>query len=93
MNGRGCCEQIESSDIQKLLEPQGEDLSESELKEIFNLQCPEDEASKSIENVEFNKNNLKKGLRMENYEVSHISFYGTKSNFKVSAVYRSELKF
>lgn len=59
-------EQIESSDIQELLESQDEDLTEIDLEEMLNSQSIEEEASMSTENVTFNLKILSEGLRMAN---------------------------
>ncbi|CAH2098324.1 unnamed protein product [Euphydryas editha] len=64
--GRDGFEQIESSDIQELLESQDEDLTKTDLEEILNLQPIEEEASTSNENVTFHLKNLNEGLRMAN---------------------------
>ncbi|GBP35703.1 hypothetical protein EVAR_82637_1 [Eumeta japonica] len=45
--GRDGFEQIESSDIQELLESQNEDLTETDLEEMLNSQPIEEEASTS----------------------------------------------
>lgn len=64
--GRDGFEQIESSDIQELLESQDEDLTETDLEEMLNSQPIEEEASTSTGNVTFNLKNLSEGLRMAN---------------------------
>ena len=64
--GRDGFEQIESSDIQELLELQDEDLTETDLEEMLNSQPIEEEASTSTGNVTFNLKNLSEGLRMAN---------------------------
>ncbi|CAH0721938.1 unnamed protein product, partial [Brenthis ino] len=64
--GRDGLEQIDSSDIQELLESQDEDLTETDLEEMLNLQPIEEEASTSTGNVTFNLKNLREGLRMAN---------------------------
>lgn len=64
--GRNGFEQIESSDIQELLESQDEDLTETDLEEMLNSQPIEEEASTSTENVTFTLKNLSEGLRMAN---------------------------
>ncbi|CAG9568336.1 unnamed protein product [Danaus chrysippus] len=56
--GRDGFEQIESSDIQELLESQDEDLTETDLEEMLNSQPIEEEASTSTENVTFTLKNL-----------------------------------
>ncbi|KAH7644273.1 tigger transposable element-derived protein 1-like [Dermatophagoides farinae] len=52
--GRDGFEQIESSDIQELLESQDEDLTETDLEEMLNSQPIEEKASTSTGNVTFN---------------------------------------
>ena len=64
--GRDGFEQIESSDVQELLESQDEELTETNLKEMLNSQPIEDEASTSTGNVTFNLKNLSEDLRMAN---------------------------
>lgn len=64
--GRDGFEQIESSDIQELLESQDEDLTETDLEEMLNSQPIEEEASTSTGKVTFNLKNLSEGLRMAN---------------------------
>lgn len=64
--GRDGFDQIESSDVQELLEAQDEDLTETDLEEMLNSQPIEEEASTSAENVTFNLKNLSEGLRMAN---------------------------
>ena len=49
--GRDGFEQIESSDIQELLELQDEDLTETDLEEMLSSQPIEEEASRSTVNV------------------------------------------
>uniref|UniRef100_A0A1A9USL2 HTH CENPB-type domain-containing protein n=1 Tax=Glossina austeni TaxID=7395 RepID=A0A1A9USL2_GLOAU len=63
--GQDGFEQIESSDIQVLLEPQ-DDLNETGLEEMLNSQPIEEEGSTSTENVTFNLKNYSDGLRMAN---------------------------
>ena len=57
--GRDGFEQIESSDIQELLESQDEDLTETVLEEMLNSRPIEEEASTST-------GNLSEGLRIAN---------------------------
>ncbi|KAL9907100.1 uncharacterized protein ACN427_003413 [Glossina fuscipes fuscipes] len=64
--GRDGFEQIESSDIQELLESQDEDLTETGLEEMLNSPPIEEEASTSTANLTFNLKSLSEGLRMPN---------------------------
>uniref|UniRef100_A0A1A9VG67 DDE-1 domain-containing protein n=1 Tax=Glossina austeni TaxID=7395 RepID=A0A1A9VG67_GLOAU len=64
--GRGGFEQIESSDIQELLESQDEDLTATDLEEVIISQPIEEEASTSTGNVTFKLKSLSEGLRMAN---------------------------
>uniref|UniRef100_A0A1A9UGE9 DDE-1 domain-containing protein n=1 Tax=Glossina austeni TaxID=7395 RepID=A0A1A9UGE9_GLOAU len=64
--GRGGFEQIESRDIQELLETQYEDLTETDFEKMLNSQPIEEEASTSTGNVTFNLENLSEGLSMAN---------------------------
>ncbi|GBP80084.1 Tigger transposable element-derived protein 1 [Eumeta japonica] len=64
--GRHGFEQIESIDIQELLESQDEDLTETDLEEMLNSEPIEEEATTSTGNVTFNLKNLSEGLRMAN---------------------------
>uniref|UniRef100_A0A1B0AAH7 Uncharacterized protein n=1 Tax=Glossina pallidipes TaxID=7398 RepID=A0A1B0AAH7_GLOPL len=59
-------EQIESRDIQELLESQDEDLTETDLEEMLNSRPIDGEASTTTENVTFNLKSLSEGLRMAN---------------------------
>lgn len=62
--GQGGFDELESSDIQELLESQDEDLNETDLEEMLNPHSIEEEASTSIEKITLNLNNLSEGLRM-----------------------------
>ena len=64
--GRDGFKQIESSDVQELLESQDEDLTETGLEEMLNSQPIEEEGSTSTGNLTFNLKNLGEGLRMAN---------------------------
>lgn len=65
--GRDGFEQIESGDIQELLESQDEDLTETDLEEMLNLHPIEDEeASTSTEKTTLNVKTLREGLKMAN---------------------------
>ena len=64
--GQDGFEQIESSDIQELLESRDEDLTETGLEEILNPPPIEEEASTSTGIVTLNLKNLSEGLRMAN---------------------------
>uniref|UniRef100_A0A1B0G314 Uncharacterized protein n=1 Tax=Glossina morsitans morsitans TaxID=37546 RepID=A0A1B0G314_GLOMM len=55
-----------SSDTQELLEPQDEDLTETDLEKMLNSQPIEEDASTSTGNVTFNLKRLSEGLRMAN---------------------------
>ncbi|KAL4718043.1 hypothetical protein ACJJTC_004781 [Scirpophaga incertulas] len=61
--------EIESSDIQELLESQDEDLTETDLEEMLNSQPIEEEASTSTENVTFTLKNLSEGEEMRDSEI------------------------
>ncbi|KAL9912861.1 tigger transposable element-derived protein 1-like [Glossina fuscipes fuscipes] len=64
--GRDGFEEIESSDIQELLESQDEDLTETDLEEMLNSPPIEEKASTRTGNVTFNLKSLSEGLRMAN---------------------------
>ncbi|KAK9709247.1 hypothetical protein QE152_g26735 [Popillia japonica] len=65
--GRGGFEQIESDDIQRLLESQDEDLTEIDLKEMLKLHPIEDEeTSTSTEKTTLNVKTLREALNMAN---------------------------
>ncbi|KAL9928133.1 tigger transposable element-derived protein 1-like isoform 1-T3 [Glossina fuscipes fuscipes] len=99
--GRDRFEQIESSDIEKLLESQDEDLTEIDLEEMLNSEPIEEEASTSTGNVTFNLKCLRKGLRMAN-ELDDFfmnidwsmerSLIFKRQIANVTAAYQSELK-
>lgn len=64
--GRDEFEQIESSDIQELLESRDEDLTETDLEEMLNSQPLEEEGSTCTGNVIVNLKNFSEGLRIAN---------------------------